>query len=186
MTLLTIDEIQVGLDREFLPLEPMLCGFRLVQKSVPNQLVEDVENKLLVSLPKEFRDLILAFDFGQLTIGPVAFCATGDYFSELFQLNTQVNWWRGEQRPEGLLMVANSDPFAILLDLKTGAVLAMDAEIGYEKSVRIARNFRDFLLGIGTLMLMRNVSNDRQDLARTVSSDVGSVDLEFWLGLASP
>jgi hypothetical protein len=81
-------------------------------------------------------------------------------------------------------MVGNSDPFSILLNVNTGEVFAMDPEIGWENSVQIARNFEDFLRGVGTVMLSRNEIEDRKHLAETILYDVGGQDFGFWYGLA--
>lgn len=184
MTLLTLKEISDGLDKEFLHLEPMLTGYRLITKSTPSDLIGGVESKLSVTLPSDFRDIISQFDFGNLTIGPIAFCASGDYPDELVELNTDVCWWGSGSRPSNLLMIANSDPFVILLDVQSGFVLALDSDTGWESSTKVAEDFRKFLMGLGTVMLKRNETPDRSLLAKAVFADVGSENLEFWSALA--
>ena len=144
----------------------------------------DCEDRLSVKFPANFRGIISSFDFGRLTIGPVVFCTTGDYLSELLELNLQVHWWGSGIRPSNLLMIANSDPCAILLDLGTCEVLSMDAEDGYQKSGKIARNFEKFLRGLGTIVLTRNHINDKRELAQSVFKDVEGQESEFWFELA--
>lgn len=184
MGLLSIEEIRKGLDKEFLPLEPMLSGFRLVKHELPEQLVVNVENQLSVTFPAKFREMIQSYDFGKLTIGPIAFCGTGDYLKELIESNVSVLWWGEGKRPHNLVMVANSDPFAILLDVNTGALLAMDAERGWQNSKIIAADFEEFLRGVGTVMLRRNEIADKETLAQAIVVAVGGQDLDFWYGLA--
>ena len=140
--------------------------------------------KLEIKLPRAFRESIKAFDFGRLTIGPVAFCNTGDYLSDVSKLNTTARWWGNGTRPTNFLMVANSDPYAILLAIDTGAVWAMDPEQGYEKAACVAENFEAYLRAIGTIMLRHNDTTDKNLLAREVARDVGDVGLGYWEYLA--
>lgn len=110
MALLTLQEIKDGLDREFLPLEPMLLGLRMIEKETSLDTIEHCENHLAVKFPSSFRNLIAAFDFGQLTIGPVVFCSSGDYLAELITLNERVNWWGDGERPSNLILIGTQTP----------------------------------------------------------------------------
>lgn len=184
MILLSTHEIQQGLDKEFVPLEPMLTGLRLIGGGLSDAALETFERSMNLSLPTSFRELVKEYDFGKLTIGPVVFCNAGDYVGELTKLNTKVAWWGTGSRPANLLMVANSDPFAILLNLESGEVLAMDAERGWRASVVIARSFDLFVRGVGTTMLVRNQAVDRAALGRSVASEVETSEEPYWLQLA--
>lgn len=73
MTLLTIDGIEKGLDQEFLSLEPMLTGLRLIKRGVSEESLHHAENLFAVAFPDAFRKLIQTYDFGWLTIGPIVF-----------------------------------------------------------------------------------------------------------------
>ena len=183
MKLLTIEEIQRGLDIEFAPLEPALTGYRLLPKTTDENKVKAVEHQLRVIFPDEFRKSISEFDFGNLTIGPVAFCFAGDYLKELIDLNSGTRWWGSGDRPRDLLMVANSDPFAILLNVDDGSVHAMDSQQGVQSGFKIAENFRLFFLGLGTAMLKRNEVPDPYAFATDIGSTVGSGPLDFWMNL---
>jgi hypothetical protein len=179
-----MEEIRQGLDKEFLPLEPMLNGFRLVEGGVSDAALDTFERDINLLLPAAFRALVREYDFGNLTIGPIVFCNTGDYLGELTKLNTEIAWWGAGARPTNLLMVANSDPFVVLLNLENGAVLAMDIERGWQAANIVASGFDLFVMGVGTTMLRRNESSDRAALARDVLSDVKGADLPYWLQLA--
>lgn len=184
MTLLSMEEIRQGLDKEFLLLEPTLTGLRLIRGGVSENDLEVFERGMNVQLPATFRQPVKEYNFGKLTIGPVVFCNNGDYLSELTKLNTNVGWWGRGERPVDLIMVANSDPFAILLDLKKGVVLAMDVERGWQAANMVASSFDLFVQGVGTTMLRRSESPDRGVLGRDVASTVGGGDLQYWLDLA--
>ncbi|WP_426990880.1 hypothetical protein ACKI2N_032100 [Cupriavidus sp. 30B13] len=138
-----------------------------------------------VKLPEKFCQMLARFDFGRLTIGPIAFCGSGDYGRELLSLNEDVHWWGAGARPKNLLMVANSDPFAILLDIDTEAVYAMDPELGWEKAVQIAADFERFVRGVGTAFLCRGRGNASDDLAQSIRLGVQGHDLGFWRNLVA-
>ncbi|NAG47406.1 hypothetical protein GUC42_24695 [Escherichia coli] len=64
--LLSIEDIKSGLDKEFLPLEPMVTGLRLVGKITEIDEVEDTEKRLGVTFPDTFSSLIRQYNFGYL------------------------------------------------------------------------------------------------------------------------
>jgi hypothetical protein len=182
--LLSIDEIRAGLEREFLPLEPMLTGFRLIESTPSEGTIASAEKAVATNFPKDFRELIARFDFGNLTIGPVVFGTSGDYLGEIIELNERAGWWGRAERPTDLLMIANSDPFAILLDCRSGSVYSSDVESGWQKARKIADNFSTFLVGLGTTVLKRFGTHDRYGLANAIAKRVGNDHPEFWLNLA--
>lgn len=84
MTLMTMREIQQHLDSAFLPLEARgITGLRLVDGGLPEETIEDFEESLAFPLPFDFKKFLSAFDFGRLTLGPVAFCGNGNYLKHL-------------------------------------------------------------------------------------------------------
>jgi hypothetical protein len=182
--LLTIEEVQRGLDAEFLPLEPGITGLRLVGGGASPEALEQVQSRLNFQFPEAFRRVVCAFDLGDLSIGPVSFCGTGDYLSELVQLNKDVTWWGPGEKPADRRMVANSDPYAFLLNGTSGRVSAFDQERGWSNAVDIAEDFESFIRGLGTIMLLRTQVTDREALARKIAKEVGAVDQEFWHFLA--
>lgn len=183
MKLLTIEEVQRGLDAEFRPLEPGITGLRLVAGGASPDALEKVQSRLNFQFPDAFRRIVYAFNLGDLSIGPVSFCGTGDYLSELLQLNEQVTWWEPGAKPADRLMVANSDPYAFLLNAN-GRVSAFDQERGWSRAVDVAEDFESFIRGLGTIMLLRTNMTDKATLARTIAKEVGAVDEEFWSFLA--
>lgn len=185
MTLFSLQHIKRALNEKFAPLEPMLTGLRLIDGGLDDAAVAKLESMLGTKFPEAYREAIQAYNFGLLTIGPVAFCNTGDYSSELAELNTSAHWWGRGARPSELLMIANSDPFAILLDVETGAVLAMDPSQGPAAARRVAADFEAYLRGIGTVMLSREAMVDKTALGKEVASLAKSVDSDYWIQLAS-
>lgn len=182
--LLTIEEVRRGLDAEFLPLEPGLTGLRLIVGGSSADALTQVQNRLNFQFPEAFNRIASEFDLGDLAIGPVSFCGSGDYLSELLQLNEDVKWWGQGARPADWLMVANSDPYAFLLNATSGRVSAFDHDRGWSQAVDVAEDFEYFLRGVGTVMLLRAQVVDVGSLARKVAKEAGAVDEEFWSFLA--
>lgn len=182
--LLTIEEVQRGLDAEFLPLEPGVTGLRLIAGGASPDALDQMQSRLNFQLPEAFSRIVSEFDLGDLAIGPVSFCGSGDYLSELLQLNEDVKWWGPGMRPADQLMVANSDPHAFLLNATNGRVSAFDRERSWSHPIDIAEDFEHFLRGVGTVMLLRTQVADKEALARKVAKEVGAMDEEFWNFLA--
>lgn len=182
--LYSIQKIQHALNDKFSPLEPMLTGFCLQNGGLDEVRVAYVESALDVVLPSAFRETIESFNFDNLTIGPIAFCSSGDYAAELVELNTSIHWCGEGVRPAGWLMVANSDPYAILLSISTGAVWVMDPERGLGEAVCVAADFAAYLRGVGTVILNRSIVVDKAVLVRDVSSEVGGLGPDYWTYLA--
>jgi hypothetical protein len=148
VTLLTIEQIQRGLDEKFLPLVPIIGdSYRLLDGGVSEAACAECEGVLGLTFPRAFRDAIQAFDFGNLTLGPVSFSRpNSNYLQELIDSNFLngfgFGWWgRGGQRPAGVALIAASDPYSFLLDTVTGCVKALDPELNFESATHIASDF---------------------------------------------
>ena len=181
-----LTQIQERLDEQFKPLEPMLEGFRLVGSSVSKKDLESVENKLQIVLPEEFRQLILEYEFGKLTIGPIVFCNDGDYLTWLVERNRddhlqQHAWWSGN-RPPSLILVANSDPYAIIYDTASCIVYAFPHGEPHDRAVRIAKSLLLFVRGVSTAFLARAENGVNTELAQEIAFETDS-DADFWLWL---
>ncbi|WIH24475.1 hypothetical protein [Photobacterium damselae] len=185
MKLMNLDEIQKGLDEEFLPLEPILEGFRLKEPGLESDILDKLAVRISVLFPSDFRQIISKYDFGNFTIGAIVFCATGDYVEEIVECNESVTWWGKGLKPANLIMIANSDPYAIILDVNSGEVLTIDPEFGASKAITVASSFDAFIRGIGSIFLLRNNSDNKEALAEFVKNAVGSHDKNFWSFLAN-
>ncbi|MFO0968173.1 MAG: hypothetical protein U0793_21665 [Gemmataceae bacterium] len=188
MELFPLDTIRKRLDDEFLPLEPTLTGFRLIESPVSPDVVLQCARRLDVAFPSSFADAASHFDFGRFTIGPVAFCNTGDYFAWLVKVNENTSshahpWWGEAQRPHDLIMIANSDPYAILLNVNTGQVLALlHGDVWAKGAFVVARDFDVFFRGLATVLLQRRPGGENEGLARKVAAAVGvEPENAFWL-----
>jgi len=187
--LLELEEIQKRLDEQFLPMEPMLTGFRLVPSVTRQEEIDALARQLNVAFAGHFQVMLGRFDFGHFTLGPIAFCNTGDYRAWLLQINddeTPYPWWGQGLRPGELLLIANSDPYAVLLNNATEEVLAFEhGQPWRDHAITVAVDFVQFLQGLGTTMLLRNKQGSNATLAEEVSTDVGGgPGNTFWHWLA--
>lgn len=187
--LLSIEQVVHELDSQFQPLEPDLVGFRLVGPGLSRDDIRDLESKLSLHLPESFRLVATKFNLGSLTIGPTVFGSSGLYAVDLLALNSQpdTQWWGGGGRPEALLMIANSDPFEVILDCSTGEILALQHGRQLNETSIVARNLELYLRGLGTVFVGRQAEPDSRDLGRMVGLQVGSSPegLEYWLEMAA-
>jgi hypothetical protein len=185
--LLDFDEIQLRLDERFIPLEPMLLGMRLVPGNDLDSKLAACERQLGITFPKAFASLATRFDFGYLTIGPITFCSTGDYFSWLLDGNQDepgqiFPWWSGARRPRDIIAIANSDGFGVFLDVKNGKVFVIDdCSDSSAEMFEVSTSFDLFVRTLATAMLERNPDGGNELLARSIASAAG-VDQSnrFW------
>lgn len=192
MDLLVFHEIQKQLDEKFLPLEPTITGMRLVPKIAAESQIQQCQNDLRGEFPAAFRNVVSRFDFGNFALGPVTFCYQGEYFQWLADHNDEklprhLAWWSAETRPTGLMLVADSDPYAIVLHTLKGQVSAfVHGETVPLGLFVIASDFDLFVRGLATAMLNRVPNGENERLAQLIAAAVG-VDQNnpFWKWLAA-
>jgi hypothetical protein len=184
MPLLSLEEIQQGLDREFPPEPDFILYYQLRSGGVSESAVAECEKALDTVFPLAFRQLIRAYDFGHLTVGPVRFSYQGDYLKFLIELNTGKYSWGAPERPAHLLEIGGSDPYSILLDTKHGSMHALDPALGWDRTTHIASGFDSYFRGLGTAQLLRGTVDDREALAQQLLADVGGTDIRYWRHLA--
>ena len=185
MELVDIESMQTRLNEQFIPLEPMLTGMRLIPISTSNAGLNDCQQSLNVTFPPSFSEIVNRFDFGHFTIGPVAFCNRGDYFSWLTEMNNSANdhpWWGHGQRIRGIVMIANSDRFAILLDTRSEEILALEHGSGISSGAfKVADSFDLFIQGLGTAFFERLPNGGNENLAKGIAATVcGNPVHPFW------
>lgn len=185
MQLLEIDSIRTRLDEEFIALEPTLTGMRLVPIATDEEGMTFCQETLNIRLPSSFIGIVTRFDFGHFTIGPVAFCNCGNYFAWLTNINAAANSSMTlgmANRPDGIIMIANSDQFAIFLNAGSGQVLALEHEGNVSNSfLVVAGDFELLLRGLGTAFFERRSDGGNEALGRQIASLVsGNPENRFW------
>ncbi|GKX59011.1 SMI1/KNR4 family protein [Leminorella grimontii] len=153
--LLTIEEIARRLSEKFQPLvEELDLGDLLLKKRTTESDSAEVERVLGIALPDEFKDIISHYDFDDFSLGNVHF-SSGEkgYVQQLIAVNEPDDfsqWWTGDTRPEGIIVIALTDPYTLLLNTLDGAVYAMTSESSMEDVERVASSFSLFIRGVGS------------------------------------
>ena len=174
MQLLALDVVRARLEDLAEQHSALSELFRLPAATHDPEVIAACSRQIGVSLPNSFSQIVLKYNFSRFTLGFVAFGHTGDYFSELAEWNGG-NWWGAGQRPGHLVVVGAGDPFAILLDVSTGAISAIDEDRHWERALPVASDFELFLRGMGTMMFCE----DRAKILGVLTKAVGG-DVAFW------
>jgi hypothetical protein len=174
MQLLTLDEVRARLEDLAEQHSSLSELFRLPAAACDPEVIATCFRQIGVNPPNSFSEIVLKYDFGSFTLGFVAFGHTGDYFSELAKWNGE-NWWGAGQRPGHLVVVGIGDPCAILLDVSTGAISAIDEDRHWKRALPVASDFELFLRGMGTMMFCE----DRTKILGALTNMVGG-DEAFW------
>jgi hypothetical protein len=186
-SLLAPDAIAAGLDAEF-PGEEW-SGYHLRPSTLRPEDLDDAERELGVRFPVSFRQGLLQWDFGDLSLGNVWFGSDGDYLGMLRQQNVSdpsvPRWWGDGDRPSATLLIGATDGYLVLLDLVSGSALAMPRSKSIESANQVAANLELLIRGLGTLCLAREGSSDRRQLASEIAAAVdGSAGSAFWTDLS--
>lgn len=185
--LLTLDEIETGLEKEFAKLEPEISGYRLRKPGLSMSQLQDVETALETNLPDSFKRMVRAYDFGDLTVGGVFFGQTGIYAKFLLEQNgghREHPWWGAAARPERYLMIAGSDGYVILLHSDDGKISAYLRAGRWSENAVISADFEVFLRACGTVYLKRPQTRDRAEFVESiVRSAGGATESKFWTEL---
>ena len=186
-SLLAPDAIAAGLDAEFPGDE--WSGYHLRPSVLRPEDLERVESELGVRLPMSFRQGLLRWDFGDLSLGNVWFGSDGDFLGMLRRENVSdpsaPRWWGSGERPSSALLIGATDGYLVLLDLVSGSALAMPRSESIEAATQVAADLELLIRGLGTLFLGREGSSDPRQLASEIAAAVdGSAGSAFWTDLA--
>lgn len=117
--LLEFPEIQKKLEKLFdnIPedIKPDCTDLCLKSLDSSFSILDEVETRLEVRLPNSFRETILHYDFGNLTLGGIWFGVGKDknYAHVLVESNDDEEqnfmWWGNGRRPKNYVMIASSD-----------------------------------------------------------------------------
>lgn len=148
-----------GLDDDFID------RLRLKDTSVLEENINNLEFTLQLKLPQSFKEVILKYDFGHLILGQVTFGSTEDNYVQYLksknvkQDNAQKHlifyWWGEGERPKDFIMIATTDGYIILLNVKTGNIHAFSRIKRWVENELVSTNFELFLCAIGTIYLDR-------------------------------
>ena len=80
---------------------------------------------------------------------------------------------------EGLIIIANGDPYTVLLECKTGNIYVFTSDTSYDNKIQIASYFEELIkaMGTGQYSLWKNIEKDFIDLMSSIVTEKG---LDFW------
>ena len=152
MELLTIDQIISIIEEATQGMDPEIReGIVLNQTELPVSELDRLKKQLQIQdLDPIFRKYILAYNWGQVGFLSYQF-GYGDDTSLTWLINRNLEYHDYSTLQESsLIIIANGDPYTILLDCKSGAVYAVDAEMTYNEKIWLAPDFLAFVRAMGT------------------------------------
>lgn len=152
MELLTIDQIIFLTQEETQGLDPEIReGIALNKTDLPVSEFDCLKSQLQIQdLDPIFRKYILVYNWGQIGFLSYQFgYGDGTSLTWLIKRNLEYHDYSTLQE-SSLIIIANGDPYTILLDCQSGAVYAVDAEMTYDEKIRLSPDFIAFIRAMGT------------------------------------
>jgi len=152
MEVLTIDEIITAILEETEGLDAEITeGMVLKKQAIPYSALEALKLSLgLEALDQTFIDLILSYNWGNVGFLSYQF-GYGDEVSLRWLINRNLDY---EDYPTlhqlGLIIIANGDPYTLLLECTSGQIYALTSEMDYDEKILIASDFCALVRGMGT------------------------------------
>lgn len=152
MELLTLSEIVQSIVEETRGLKPEIAdGITLKQVDIPFTQIELLKEKLgLKTLNQNFIDYILKYNWGNFGFLAYQFGYNdADGLNWLVQRNLDYEDFT-TLKECGFIIIANGDPYTILLECVSGKIFAIDSETDLDKRIPIAESFEQLVRGMGT------------------------------------
>ena len=158
--LLTYTQIETALlrrfahvidDDEILDLHDLLLIPHLLD---PADSITEFEQAMGMSLPTSLREFLRLYQVDDFAMANVQFGQGEAYLHQMFAMNHQdalCPWWQGKMRPVNQLLIAVTDGYALVLDVSTGAVWALNQENSAMDLV--AHDFKDFFHALASVYL---------------------------------
>lgn len=181
MQLLTIDEIISSILEETEGLDAEITdGIILSKKEIPPSEIEKLKSELEIEyLDSVFTDNILSYNWGNFGFLSYQF-GYGDEMSLNWLINRNLEY---EDYPilrkKNLIIIANGDPYTILLECKSGGIYAFTSDMSYEEIAPIAPDFKEFIKAMGTAQyaVWKHAEKEFVELMEREASDSS---LAFW------
>lgn len=191
MKLIAPAELQDFLEQEFASIEPEFVeGLLLRSCHLADAEIQRADNILGVAkLPADFSSLISQYDFGNFSLLNIQFgvrsTGTLDWLLEMNDATTfGLEAFITELKAHSLILIANGEPYAILLNVKTGDITAVSSEESVAGRLPVASSFPQFIAGLGTAFRAQRKGRlaDFRKLARQA---FGEAAYPFWHGVTS-
>ncbi|WOO42625.1 SMI1/KNR4 family protein [Rubellicoccus peritrichatus] len=188
MDLLSLNEVQERLLEQYEMLDGEIPELNMNDSSIEQWQLDALSEDLGSSLPREFSESLLKYDFGELNVGGIFFGQTGDYIDFLKQSNLGSEpscWWGNGERPSSVIMIGGTDGYVLLLDCSNGEIDAFRRGEDYTSKKLIAANFELLVRGAGTVHFGRKKADDKASFGNNVSSLCNAEnEITFWSELA--
>lgn len=194
--LLSLEQVQFGLAEKFAGYKekfPALFAERVPKRatdSVSQDTINVIEREIGRKLPPSFERMLKAWDFGNFSIASINFSTKERYAEQFIAYNKNipgVRWWEDQEdetRPSDFVMIAQGDPFVVLLELSTGQIFAYVTDNGSESRVPVAPGIEMFLRALGTVELkIANASSPSLFIDAVVAELGNKVSNDFWTEL---
>ena len=181
MKLLTIDEIISSILDETKGLdEEITDGMILKEEMIPYSSLDKVKQLLKIEyLDQVFSDYILKYNWGNVGFLSYQFGNNDEIGLDwLINRNLEYSDYHILQK-EGIIIIANGDPYTILLEYSSGKIYAFTSDMSYEEKIQIALNFEELVraMGTGQYALWKN---NEKEFTELMSSMVEEDGLVFW------
>lgn len=181
MKLLTIDEIISSILDETNGLdEEITDGMILKEENIPYSSLDKVKQLLKIEyLDQVFSDYILKYNWGNVGFLSYQFGNNDEIGLDwLINRNLEYSDYHILQK-EGIIIIANGDPYTILLEYSSGKIYAFTSDMSYEEKIQIALDFEELVraMGTGQYALWKN---NEKEFTELMSSMVEEDGLVFW------
>ena len=186
MQLLTIDEIISSIMKETDGLDAEITdGIILSKKEIPPSEIEKLKSELGIEyLDSTFSEYILSYNWGNFGFLSYQF-GYGDEMSLNWLINRNLEY---EDYPvlrkKNLIIIANGDPYTILLECNSGEIYAFTSDMSYEEIVPVASNFEEFVRAMGTSQYAV-WKNAEKEFIESMECECSESSLKFWKELVS-
>ena len=181
MQLLTIDEIISSIMEETEGLDAEITdGIILSKKEIPQSEIEKLKSELGIEyLDSSFSEYILSYNWGNFGFLSYQF-GYGDEMSLNWLINRNLDYDEYPVlRKKNLIIIANGDPYTILLECKSGEIYAFTSDMSYEEIVPIASDFKEFVRAMGTAQYAVWKQSE-EEFVELMEREASDSSLAFW------
>ena len=186
MQLLTIDEIISSIMKETDGLDAEITdGIVLSKKEIPQSEIEKLKSELGIEyLDLAFSEYISSYNWGNFGFLSYQF-GYGDETSLSWLINRNLDYDEYPVlRERNLIIIANGDPYTILLECKSGEIYAFTSGMSYEEIVPVASDFEEFVRAMGTAEYAV-WKNAEKEFIESIERECSESSLKFWKELVS-
>ena len=149
----------------------------------PIILIDDLKKSLRIdTIDQNFTHYILKYNWGNFCFLSYQF-GYKDESSLNWLIKRNLNYYDFKNlKKAGLIIIANGDPYTILLECRSGKIYAFTSDMSYDEIIPIASDFREFIRAIGTAQYAV-WKKDEKNFVELMSKEIADNSLIFWKAL---